>query len=107
MSYLGDALMGPSCAQEFVSLLSTLLIFQGGMVWTVTEDPGGSLGAAIEKMSIAMVTATCVMALAVEVRVVRERHHDDCEVDRTEEKEFDSVEEANPVHEPADMVDCN
>jgi hypothetical protein len=82
-----------------VSLLSTLLIFQGGMVWTVTEGPDNSLGDAIEKMSIVLVSATCTMAMAVEVKVYRERllmHDEDREA---AEKEFDS-EEANPVHEP-------
>ena len=82
---------------EFVSLLSTLFIFQGGMVWTVSEDPGGSLSVAIEKMSIALVCATSALALFVEVKVYAERHHGE---DETRVMEKDLVDEQdNPVHE--------
>lgn len=59
---------------EFVSLLSTLLIFMGGMAYSVDET--GELGEFIEKLSMALIIGTCVLAGAVEVRVWRLRHED-------------------------------
>ena len=61
-------------AAEFLSLWTTLFMFQGGMVWTM--DPDGELAKVIEWGAIGLVTVTCLFALFVEVLVLRRRHDD-------------------------------
>jgi hypothetical protein len=65
-------------ACESVSLLATLLIFQGGMVWTV--DPTGSLSHAIEQATIVLITLTCVLALYAQWRAYQLHENDGLKV---------------------------
>ena len=75
---------------EFVSLLSTLLIFMGGMAWTV--DDTGLLGVFVEKLSMALILGTALMAGVVEVRVWVKRNAD-YGTDGTDQPEALSIRE--------------
>ena len=64
------------------------------MVWTT--DPDSEMAVLIEVLAIGLVLGTCFLALFVEFRVYRLRHHD---VKRGE-KEFDSEEtDDNPLYD--------
>ena len=52
-------------ATELASLLSTLIIFQGGMVWDI--DKSGALSAVLEKVSIVLVLSVCVLGVAAQL----------------------------------------
>ena len=60
---------------EFVSLLSTLLIFQMGMVWQAQAmDPNGELTQILEKASIVLILLTSLLGLGVEGKMFAARH---------------------------------
>ena len=62
-------------ACEFVSLLSTLLIFQMGMVWnSTTVDPDGRLTTVLEACSLVLMLITSILGVGVEIQMIRERH---------------------------------
>eukprot|EP01043_Picozoa_sp_COSAG02_P004328 COSAG02_NODE_111_length_36009_cov_42.221248_25_plen_248_part_00 len=88
-------------ATEGLSLWSTLFVFQGGMVWNM--EPEGELAALLEVGAIAMVCATCVLALYVEYRVYQERHGQGKHT-KQRDKDFDDNMDSNPLHDDTKRI---
>ena len=59
---------------EFVSLLSTLIIFQGGMVWNM--DKSGKLGPWLEALSIGLIMLTSIIGIVVQYQAFDDRSGD-------------------------------
>eukprot|EP01043_Picozoa_sp_COSAG02_P035509 COSAG02_NODE_2548_length_8557_cov_17.177229_2_plen_1173_part_00 len=63
-------------ATEFVSLLSTLIIFQSGMVWNSGMDESGLVSAVLEYVAMLLVLLVCVLGTIAQLVAIQENHSD-------------------------------
>ena len=95
-----------------MSLLSTLLIFQMGMVWqSKAVDPDGRLSNILENFSLVLIMGTSVLGLGVEAVMFRERYVDlDAVLQDGEtvvENPLESTEELTEMKDLADVVSAS
>jgi hypothetical protein len=63
-------------ACEFASLLSTLIIFQSGMVWNSTMDETGLLSNALEKVSIFLILLVSALGIIAQIDAIQDNASD-------------------------------
>ena len=58
------------------ALLSTLIIFQSGMVWNSTVDETGLLAGGLEKLSIVLILMVTVLGIIAQIEAIQENNSD-------------------------------
>jgi len=57
-----------------IAIFVTCTYYKCQTLWRCA-DPSGTVGTIVEKVGIGLILATCILALFVELRVIRQRHY--------------------------------